>query len=54
MILIYALLPNLLYSTLCSLHCVDLRCDTVDIHEANGKLVAQQDSLEVLDHGTGN
>jgi len=22
-------------------HCVDLRCDAVDVHEANGKLVGQ-------------
>ena len=32
------------------LHCIDLRCGTVGVHEANGKLVAQQD---VSGHGTG-
>jgi len=33
---------------------LDLRCDTVDVHEANGKLVAQQDvSPDELGHGTG-
>ena len=36
------------------LHCVDLRCDTVGVHEANVKLVAQQDvSPDELGHGTG-